>query len=168
MKLTSAIERTGYGFGGDIGGLPRTTYYTPDGRVIKAIPSIREYVKKDKEGKVIGGGTRDANLDKGWLLSLPNRNVRKLFCQTCDRWHDTQAEVKACGQELKKFIDQMTRKAKKENTDKTSSLEQQVAELKAMVSRLMEGKNGGILQPKANELKKVSRQQRARKGKEAV
>lgn len=140
INLTPAIEAAGFGISGDIGGLRRTIYYTPDGRVIKAIPQIRDFIIRNKEGKVTGNGTRDANLDKGWLLTMPQ--IKKLFCPTCDRWHDTSKEVGDCKIAQDKMIKRMTVKVKREDTDKTVALEQQVAELKAMVEsfrRVSEG-----------------------------
>ena len=101
MKVTPAIESSGYGLSGNIGGLPRQTYYTPDGRVIKAIPCLREYAKK-KNGKVIETGTRDANYDKGWLPVMPTE--LKLYCSGCDKWHDTQGEIDACISGQRAFI----------------------------------------------------------------
>jgi len=77
-----------------IGGLPKTTYYTPDGRTIKTFPDTRERVIKDKQGTVIWHGTVDANLDRGWLMQPPQ--ILKPYCRGCDRWHDTQAEVDKC------------------------------------------------------------------------
>lgn len=138
MKITPAIETAGFGISGDIGGLARKTYWTPDGRVIRAIPGCVEFAIKDKDGNVIRTGTRDPNLDKGWLLSPPT--VLKPFCRTCDRWHDTQEEVEACAVKQGKFIASMEAKVKQEDTDKVSSLEQRVAELTALVEKLMEGK----------------------------
>ena len=143
------IERIEYGLNGDIGGLPKTTYYTPDGRVIRAISSIREYVIRDKDGKVTGSGTRDANLDRGWLLSPPT--VLKRFCKGCDKWHDTQGEVNACITQQNKFVNAMGRRAKKEEADKTSALEKQIAELTALVNKLTEVQNRQILQREGNE-----------------
>lgn len=138
MNMTPAIESAGFGISGSIGGIPRTIYYTPDGRIKKAIPQMRDYVVKDKEGKVIKSGTRDANLDKGWLLYMPKE--KKLFCPTCDMWHDTQIEVDACKVAQGKMIEKMFKKARKEEVNKTESLEQKVAELTALVEKLLEGK----------------------------
>ena len=155
MKVTPGIESVGFGISGNIGGLPRTTYYTPDGRIIRAIPNIREYIIRNKEGQITGSGTRDANLDKGWLLSPPT--ILKLFCKTCDRWHDTQEEVKACGVERTRFINVMEVKAKQEEADKTASLEQKVGELMAMVEKLMGDKrNGELLQSASDALEPIS------------
>ena len=146
MKVTAAIQATGYGLSGDIGGLPRTTYYTPDGRVIKTIPAIREYAIRDKDGKVISTGTRDANLDKGWLLAPPSMRDLKLFCKGCDKWHDTPQEIKACIAQGDKLIKKLTRKTQKEETDKTIVLEGRVAELEALVAKLSKEGNGQVLQ----------------------
>jgi hypothetical protein len=140
FKVTPAIEASGYGISGSIGGLPRTTYYTPDGRIMQAIPNIRDYVVKDKDGKVIRQGTRDGNLDKGWLLYKPQ--VLKPYCKGCDRWHDTMEEVQTCIAERKAYLDKMERWARKEikKEPDTQSLEKEVAELKALVKQLMEAK----------------------------
>jgi hypothetical protein len=135
MKVTPAIEASGYGITGDIGGLSKTTYWTPDGRMILSVPSIREYQVK-KDGKVIRQGTRDANLDRGWLLQKPQ--ILKPHCNGCGNWHDTQSEVDACIIKQKEYLDRMERLAHKE-AEKTS-LEKQVADLQEMVKKLLEGK----------------------------
>jgi len=136
LKVTPAIELTGFGISGTIGGLARTTYYTPDGREVRAIPNIRHWVKKDKDGKVIASGIRDANLDSGWLLQKPT--LLKLFCATCDKWHDTPSEVKACKTKQDRLIARSLRSANKEEASKTVSLEQKVAALEAKIAKLME------------------------------
>lgn len=133
------IESVGFGITGDIGGLKRTIYWTPDGRMMKAISQIREFVKRDTKGNVVDSGTRDANLDKGWLLQKPS--VLKLYCPNCDTWHDTAAEIKACGIRLKKFEQRELDKAQLEEKQHTSDLEQKVAQLEAMVKKLMEAQN---------------------------
>lgn len=134
----SAFADGAYGLNGDIGGIPRKTYWTPDGREMKAIPSIREYVKKDKDGKVIETGTRDANLDNGWLLSKPQ--TLKLYCPHCNKWHDTKTQITQCGQTQRKFITLQEAKARKEEQDKTTSMEKKIKDLEAMVNKLMEDK----------------------------
>ena len=149
MKITSAIEKAGFGFGGDIGGLPRQTYYTPDGRVIKAFPDSREFVRR-RNGEVLEQGTRDANLDRGWLLSPPSE--LKPFCKNCGRWHDTPKEVDICGEKQNKFIAQAERFARQEGIDKTSALEKQVAQLTTLVEKLTkEVQNRQVLQPGVDE-----------------
>ena len=141
--MTPAIEVAGFGLSGDIGGLRRTTYYTPDGRVMKAIPQIRGFVIKDKDGKVIETGTRDANLDRGWLSQMPQ--VKKLFCPYCDRWHDTQVEIEACKIQQDKMLERFAKQTKQEQVDETESLRQQVTELKTIVEKLLEAQSGKIL-----------------------
>ena len=141
MKVTPAIEASGYGKSGDIGGLPRQTYYTPDGRTIRAIPSLRAYVKK-KDGKVIETGTRDANYDKGWLPIMPTE--LKPHCPHCGEWHDTQEEIDACAIEAEKrtkWGDKLARKYKKQESDDITGLKSEIDELKEMVKKLTEAKN---------------------------
>ena len=144
IKVLNRAAFTGdFGLNGDIGGIPRKTYYTPDGRVIATIPSIREFVRKDATGKIIEQGTRDANLDRGWLTTKPE--TLKLYCKGCDRWHDTKAQVTACVNSQKRFIQESTLRAKKEEVAKNKSLEDKVAELEAKITKLMEAKIGVIL-----------------------
>jgi len=135
------LESNQFGFNGYIGGIRKVAYWTPDGRCLRAVPNIREYVIKDKDGKVIESGSRDANLDKGWLLQKPQ--VLKLFCQTCDGWHDTPAEIKKCEKVQKAKLAVFERRANaemgKNMQDKDfriNALEGQIAELKEMMSRL--------------------------------
>ncbi len=135
-----AIEHVSYGLNGDIGGIPRTTYYTPDGRKIEAIPSIREFVVKDSEGKIIKTGTRDANLDKGWLLTPPTR--KRKYCPGCDRWHDNQRQIDACVLQSKRFIQTATKKVQQEETDENTQLKKQISDLEARLNKLMEAKGG--------------------------
>lgn len=139
MKVSPAIEAAGYGLSGNIGGLPRKTYYTPDGRTIKAIPQIREWCRKDASGKIIETGTRDANLSLGWLESPPT--VLAITCPTCGNWHDTKALVRKCKAAQQLLIEKSEARTKQEFTDKTSALEKQVAELTAKLDRLLEVKH---------------------------
>lgn len=145
------IARTGYGVSGEIGGIGRQTYYTPDGRRIRAIPAIRDYVMKDDKGKVIESGTRDANYDKGWLPIMPKDPVP--YCTGCDNWHDTQEEVDACISEKKDKAEKWEVYAKKqqkgeamEQAKDVEDLRVEVLELKGMIHDLTkaikEGKNG--------------------------
>ncbi len=163
--MNLGIEQVGFGLNGDIGGIPRQTYYTPDGRTIRAIAQMRDWVRKDDKGKVIGSGTRDANLDCGWLLQKPT--VLKVFCPTCDKWHDTKAGVKACKVKQGRMIAMALRSANKEEAKKNVGLEQQVAQLQAMVAKLMEGKvDGPLFQSKATQPagENAGRSRRAKKG----
>jgi hypothetical protein len=140
----SAFVEGAFGLNGDIGGIPKTTYYTPDGRIFRLPPNIREWVKRDKDGNVTGNGTRDANLDRGWTLTKPT--VLKPYCKFCNNWHENTKEITACGVAQNRFIKQSERLAKREVKDNTSNLEKQVADLTALVNKLMEAQNGGLLQ----------------------
>ncbi len=139
MPLPSSIEAVGYGLlGGVSGGVPRKIYWTPDGRKIEAIPNIREFVRK-KGGKVIETGTRDANLDKGWLLEPPKEP--KLYCPGCDGWHDTKKQINACVLKSKRFIRIAGKKAKQEQADENTELKKRIADLEAKLNKLMEPKS---------------------------
>lgn len=143
MKVSKAVEAAGYGLSGHIGGLPRQTYYTPDGRTIQAIPCMRGYVKRDKDGKAIETGTRDANYDKGWLPVMPTE--LKPHCPHCKEWHDTQEEIDACGVEIERMAEwgkKLASKYQKQETDEISGLKKEVAELKELVKKSLEVKGG--------------------------
>ena len=129
---------------GDIGGQPKQTYWTPDGRQIKAMPDIHHYALKDKDDKVIANGVRDANLDKGWLLQKPSE--LKLYCPHCDRWHDTEGEIRQCESKNTQFVAKCEEKAKKElGIDRIGKLETDMSELKNLMKQLLERRNGQIL-----------------------
>jgi hypothetical protein len=89
-----ALDSQGYALGPIKGGPRYQTYYTPDGREVKALPSMREWVRKNSEGKIVEQGTRDANLDQGWLTSPPGSP--KPYCVGCGKWHDSEAQVSEC------------------------------------------------------------------------
>lgn len=142
MKVTPAIEASGYGVSGDIGGLPRQTYYTPDGRIVKAIPCMRDYVRK-VDSKVVESGTRDANYDKGWLPVMPTE--LKPHCAHCGEWHDNQEGIDACADAIKKrkeWGDKLAKKYKKEEHEDITNLKREIDELKEMVKKLTEVKSG--------------------------
>lgn len=149
ISMNKSIEAVGYGISGDIGGIQKNKYYTPDGRVILMPPNIREFVIKDKDGKAIRHGTRDANLDKGWLIQKPT--VLKLYCKGCDRWHDTQGEINACIKKQKAYLDRMEKwarnKLRKDNKDEKdaqiTNLEKQVNDLKKLIDGLVATKVSG-------------------------
>ena len=143
------IESTGYGITGKVGGRNLQTYYTPDGREVRLEPSLRNYVRKDIEGKIVGSGTRDANLDKGLLPYLLPDGMRQLECPYCRKWHRTQEEVDQCGIKTKADADKWEKIARKESQkapeDRLSSLENKVDRLTDMFSKVldrMEGNNG--------------------------
>jgi hypothetical protein len=157
------IESFGFGITGYVGGLPKQTYYTPDGRSFQAFPQIRDFQKLNSEGKIIATGQRDANLDKGWLLSMPT--VLKIHCLFCDGYHDNQTQVDACEVVAKKekaerqviidaevAADKAERESEfnkqiKERDNKIGLLESQLAKLTSMVEGMMkkEKPDGKIL-----------------------
>lgn len=120
----------------------KTTYYTPDGRTIKAVPSIRGFFNR-QTGE---SGTRDANLDKGWLLQPPE--VLKPYCPGCDKWHDTEEEVQACIKRKKEAADFWEKKAKKlrkeefpDETDirgEVDGLRSEMTEIKTLLHKILE------------------------------
>ena len=123
------IESFGYGLSGYVGGIRRTTYWTPDGRSFQAIPSIRDY-QIVKDGKVIETGQRDANLDKGWLLAKPT--VLKIHCLFCDGYHDNQTQVDACEVMAKKLKAErqsvIDAEIAKDKAERDSEVNKQIAE----------------------------------------
>ncbi len=126
---------------GSIGGQPTQAYWTPDGRVIKAMPDIHHYALKDKDEKVISSGTRDANLDRGWLTQKPSE--LKLYCPHCDNWHDTEDEIKQCESKNTLFVAKCEKKAKKElGGDRVGKLETEMGEIKSLLKQLLERLNG--------------------------
>jgi len=131
--VTDAPRKTG-----DIGGAPKQNYYTPDGRIIRAMPDMHGYGnQRDKEGNIIESGVRDANLDKGWLAQMPSE--LKPYCPHCDRWHDTEDEIAKCEQVRKKWVTNLTKKAQKElGGDRIDKLETEISEIKNLLTKLLE------------------------------
>ncbi len=124
---------------GDIGGIPRRKYWTPDGREIKAIPAMRTYVKRDASKKIIESGTRDANLDQGWLTSKPVNPLP--YCSGCDRWHDTQELVNECIRRKEKLHFKFQKLAEKElkiEPDRITKLEGDMNEIKNLLKKFLE------------------------------
>jgi hypothetical protein len=150
MPITNAnrrqLDSQGTALTGVWGGPQKQRYYTPSGDEIYAIPAIREWVQKDDRGAVVSQGTRDSNLDKGWLLAPPT--VLQLHCRGCDKWHDAQAEVDKCIEEKERVARQWETRARKQYrsgarndpADEVVALASQVEELKAMVSQLLGAK----------------------------
>lgn len=125
---------------GDIGGQPKQTYWTPDGRPIRAMPDMHEWAKKDNKGVVIENGVRDANLDKGWLLSKPTE--LKLYCPHCDLWHNEKSEIIKCERSRSKLIAKHTKQAKKDlsGNGRLNKLENDMDEIKNLLTKLLEAK----------------------------
>jgi hypothetical protein len=114
--------------------IPRTRYFTPDGREQWKIPQHHE--RQD-------GVIYDIFLAQGYTLTPPENP--KLYCAGCDRWHDTQEEVDACVGKKKKFAEAMQRKAERELSKEQKVKDKTIADLEARVdklTRLLEDKLG--------------------------
>ncbi len=126
------IKQKGYA---DIGGLKKNRYWTPDGREITAVPAMRDYniIQNDK---VISSGTRDANLDNGWLTLPPVEP--KPYCPHCDKWHDTIKEVNECGEKKQVSAKRWEKLAKKmiKEENPNNDLREEVDGLKEDVSQI--------------------------------
>ena len=120
------IAEQGYGKTGDIGGQPKQAYWTPDGRKIKAMPDVHEYTRGN--GTKIETGTRDANLDKGWLLAKPEKF--QLHCPHCDQWHPTQEEIDGCRRKKQNFDARWSKKARKEYGHENAGVKVELSGLK--------------------------------------
>ena len=122
---------------GHFGGQPKQRYWTPDGREIYAMPDMHEFARTIN-GKVVGQGIRDANLDKGWLIQEPIK--LQLHCPHCDYWHSTQKERKECEAKKNAFIEKHSKLAKKElkvdSSVRIDKLEEAMSEIKTMLVNL--------------------------------
>jgi len=142
------LEAQGHAIGKVWGGPTKKKYYTPDGRVIFATPSEREYVIRDADGNVIEQGIRDANYDKGWRETPPSESERKLYCKYCDRWHDTEKEIEECGISRKKLETWGLQQARKlhpkdfEKYDKIMALEERVDNIDAKLDKIIAALGG--------------------------
>ena len=138
--------RTGAAVSGVWGGPQKQRYYTPTGEEVYSIPSWREFVRKNSDGKILEQGTRDANLDKGWSLSLPTE--LKVACPGCSKWHDTQEEVDACVDKRAAVAAQWERKALEQQPEsadvegRLGKLEEGLSDIKALLQQALGAKNG--------------------------
>jgi hypothetical protein len=140
--------RTGAAVSGVWGGPQKQRYYTPTGEEIYSIPSWREFTRKGPDGKILEQGTRDANLDKGWSLSLPTE--LKVACPGCSKWHDTQQEVDACVDKKAEAAAQWERKALEQQPqaqdadmeERLGKLEEGLSDIKALLHQALGVKNG--------------------------
>lgn len=143
--IKAQLETQGAALAEVWGGPKKQKYYTPDGREVWGIPAVHDYVVKDRGGKVIESGTRDANYDKGWLPLMPTK--RKVYCPGCDKWHNTKAQVATCVAAKRILQDEWERKAqrmmKKDNGKgdaEIAELKDKIDRLEALVSKLVEAK----------------------------
>lgn len=137
QEVRRELAATGAALGVVWGGPRKQCYYTPSGEEVWAIPSIREWVRKNSEGKIIAQGERDANLDKGWTLTLPAE--LKVHCWGCDGYHDGEEEVAACAEKKRAAAAAWERKARQmvhPNGGPSASEQGAVAELNEKVDRL--------------------------------
>lgn len=145
--IKKELDEQGFAKSGDIGGQPKTHYWTPDGRSLWVAPSWHEFAKRDSTGKILESGVRDANLDKGWLMQKPT--ILKLYCGGCDCWHDTEKEVNECeakrNDRFKVWGDEHVayrRNGKNigvdEETNRLTQVEKDVGEIKDMLTKLLE------------------------------
>jgi hypothetical protein len=152
MPITNAIRRQldsqGSALTGVWGGPKKQRYYTPSGDEVWAIPSIREWVSRDENGQIVDQGTRDSNLDKGWLLTPPTDLM--LHCGGCDKWHEAQADVDKCVEAKALVSKQWETRARKQmggnaggSTEEVAALTTQVEELKVMVAQLLSKESNG-------------------------
>lgn len=132
------LESQGVTISEVFGGAKKSRYWTPDGREVRAVPSMRTWIKK-KDGKVIDSGIRDANLDKGWLLQPPTK--LKPYCPHCDNWHDTQKEIDECGAKKKVFDNKWAAMAKRMRRDEGGEVEKIKAEVLELKSDMTDIKN---------------------------
>jgi len=140
--------RTGAAVSGVWGGPQKQRYYTPTGEEVYSIPSWREFTRKGPDGKILEQGTRDANLDKGWSLSLPTE--LKVACPGCSKWHDTQQEVDACVDKKAEAAAQWERKALEQQPQaqdadmeyRLGKLEEGLSDIKALLQQALGVKNG--------------------------
>ena len=147
VQQKETLRNSGFIKAGDIGGQPKQTYWTPDGREIRALPDMNEYSLKDANGKTIRSGVRDANLDKGWLMQKPVE--LKPYCPHCDAWHDNQEGIDACGRKKAQFMRKCIKEIDKE-PDRIAKLENDMSELKGLLKQLLEVQIGNFLQSKGN------------------
>jgi len=138
MEETLTVTHGGKGYHD---GVLKKTYYTPDGRTIKAPPSMRNYIIKGTNE----GGIRDANYDKGWLETMPSE--LKPYCGGCDKWHDTQEGVDECISKKAMSNKRWEKNAKKDvNTDeidgRVKALEKSMANIENLLTKLVENNNG--------------------------
>ena len=140
--------RTGAAVSPVWGGPQKQRYYTPTGEEVFSIPSWREFIRKGPDGKIVEQGTRDANLDKGWSLSLPTE--LKVACPGCSKWHDTEEEVDACVEKKAVLVAQWERKALEQQPqgqdtdieDRLGKLEEGLSDIKTLLQQALGGKNG--------------------------
>ena len=136
-RAQQQLDSSGYAIKGMIDGEHKQMYWMPDGRKVLAAPDMREWVKREG-GRVTASGVRDANLDK-WLAQKPE--ILKPHCPHCDQWHDTIAEVTACGVKRQAMTIKYAKVAKAElghENDRIDKLEKDMGDIKKLLQQLVE------------------------------
>lgn len=123
--IKQSLEQSGAAISQMPKGIPRTRYFTPDGREQFKIPQHRE--RRD-------GVIYDVFIAQGYTLTPPSN--LKPYCSSCDMWHDTQEEVKACIEKKSKFMASMNRKASRELLKERREKDTQIANLEDKVDKL--------------------------------
>lgn len=106
-------------------GIPRTKYYTPDGREEWKIPQHRQ--RSD-------GVVYDVFLAEGYTLAPPENP--KLYCAGCDRWHDTQEEVNECVEKKDTLASRMEKLAREELAKTQGEKDKRIADLETKIDKL--------------------------------
>ena len=130
------------------GGPPKQRYFTPSGEEVFAFTSNREYQVKDPAtGKVLRKGQRDANLDKGWTLTMPTE--LKIHCTGCRKYHDTQEEIAECLRlraiNASMWQARVAAEASGPSTDtegRLDKLEEGLSDIKTLLQQALGAKNG--------------------------
>ena len=126
------------------GGPPKQRYFTPSGEEVFAIPAKRDYQVKDPAtGKVLRRGQRDANLDKGWTLTMPTE--LKIHCTGCRKYYDTEEEVAECLRLRAINAAKWEARASNEAMDtdeRLGKLEEGLSDIKALLQQALGAKSG--------------------------
>jgi len=118
-------------------GLPRKTYFGPDGTTREAIP---QFFSGTIEGKPV---TVDRMITEGWS-DKPFREPYKISCTGCSRWHDTQEEVADCKRQPQALVDKFNAQHQKKK-DQVEILEARVNKMDSkldLILKALEGNNG--------------------------
>ena len=125
QDIKQSLEQTGAAMSQMPTGIPRTRYYTPDGREEWKVP--QHHTRQD-------GVVYDIFLAQGYTLT-PSEHP-KLYCPGCSRWHDTKEQVDDCIKTKKKFLTSMNGKAERELAKEQKVKDDKITDLEAKVDKL--------------------------------
>ncbi len=117
------------------GGMPRVTYYAPDGTSESLIPNYISGVDLKTKTKV----TYDRNILGG--LSLTPPTVLKPHCDGCQKWHNTQKEVDACIKKRKADTLKWDKKMAKQFPKEGGEMSDRMDKLEGMFEKILEKLN---------------------------